>query len=358
MIKEVRMQTLETIAKALAANAKGILAADETVGTLTKRFEKLKIPSTAESRRNYRELLFTTAGSADFISGIIMHDETIRQQASNGKQLVDIVLDEKILPGIKVDSGARPLAGSEGETVTEGLDGLRERLQEYRAIGARFAKWRAVFRVTDQLPTPNCIAVNAHALGRYAALCQEQGMVPIVEPEVLMDGPHTLERCSMVTGNVLNAVFRELYDQKVSLEAMLLKPNMMLSGSTCPIQAEESEVADATLRCLFRHVPVAVPGIVFLSGGQTDLMATVHLNAIRSIGITPWTISFSYGRALQDLALATWLGNEKNYRAAQGAFYHRARCNAAASIGNYTATMEYESGDEMARRHRSDNNDD
>jgi fructose-bisphosphate aldolase, class I len=352
-------QSLETIAKALLADGKGILAADETVGTLTKRFEQLKIPSTPQSRRDYRELLFTTPGSAGFISGIIMYDETIRQQASNGKRLIDILLDQGIIPGIKVDTGAKPLAGAEDETVTEGLDGLRERLKDYRSIGAQFAKWRAVIRITDQLPSQTCINVNAHALGRYAALCQEQGMVPIVEPEVLMEGAHTIERCKMVTSEVLHAVFDALCEQRVLLEGMLLKPNMIVSGSLCPTQASPTEVADATLRCLLRHVPAAVPGIVFLSGGQSDVAATMHLNAINNrAGSKPWKISFSYGRALQDMALATWLGNQQNYRPAQEAYYHRARCNAAASAGKYTAEMENEFKGGITGRHRSDREDD
>jgi fructose-bisphosphate aldolase class I len=351
-------QTLETVARTLVADGKGILAADETAGTLTRRFEQLKITSTPESRRDYRELLFTTSGSADFISGVIMYDETIRQQASNGKQLANILLDQGIIPGIKVDTGAKPLAGFAEETVTEGLDGLRERLQEYRAIGARFAKWRAVIRIGDQLPSESCVNANAHALSRYAALCQEQNIVPIVEPEVLMDGAHNIARCNAVTGRVLYAVFNELYQQGVSLEGMLLKPNMVLSGSHCPMQASLTEVANTTLQCLLRHVPAAVPGIVFLSGGQSDVVATAHLNAINSIvGNKPWKISFSYGRALQDMALATWLGSKQNSQAAQQAYIHRAKCNAAASIGKYTEAMEKEFGGEMIRRHRSQRED-
>lgn len=354
-----KIQSLETIAKALVADGKGILAADETVATLTKRFEKLKILSTAESRRDYREMLFTAPGSADFISGVIMYDETIRQRDSSGTPLPDVLLREGIIPGIKVDTGAKPLAGSEGETVTEGLDGLRERLREYRIIGAQFAKWRAVIRITDRLPSHTCVNANAHALGRYAALCQEQEIVPIVEPEVLMEGNHTIDRCSEVTGSVLHAVFNALNEQKVSLEGLLLKPNMILSGSACPVQASVTEVADATRRCLLRHVPAAVSGIVFLSGGQSDLTATAHLNEINTrAGTKPWRISFSYGRALQDLALATWLGSEQNYRAAQQAYHHRAKCNASATLGKYTATMENEFTGEITKRHGSDCEDD
>ncbi len=355
----MNLQGLETIAKALTADGKGILAADETVGTLTKRFEKLKILSTPESRRDYRELLFTTPGSADFISGVIMYDETIRLQDSHGTPFPQSLMENGIIPGIKVDAGARPLAGCEGETVTEGLDGLRDRLREYRALGARFAKWRAVIRITDQLPSSTCVNVNAHALGRYAALCQAEALVPIVEPEVLMEGSHTIDRCNKVTGDVLHAVFNALYEQKVSLEGLLLKPNMVVSGNVCAVQASVTEVAGATLRCLQRHVPAAVPGIIFLSGGQSDVMATKHLNAIAKTGEPrPWKISFSYGRALQDLALATWLGKKENYGAAQQAYHHRAKCNAAATLGKYTAAMENEFAGGIAREHRSDPEDD
>ncbi|MGO9062636.1 MAG: class I fructose-bisphosphate aldolase [Candidatus Binataceae bacterium] len=339
----MRLQDQEAVAKALVADGKGILAADETVGTLTKRFETLKIASTPESRRDYRDLLFTTLGAANFINGVIMYDETIRQQASDGMPLPDVLVQQGVIPGIKVDTGAKPLAGFEGETVTEGLDGLRDRLKEYCALGARFAKWRAVIRITDQLPSQTCVDTNAHALGRYAALCQEQGIVPIVEPEVLMDGAHTIERCHEVTGRVLQAVFNALNEHKVSLESMLLKPNMVISGSVCPVQASQTDVAAATLRCLLHRVPAAVPGVVFLSGGQSDIAATVHLNAINCIeGHRPWKITFSYGRALQDLALATWLGKKDKWQAAQQAYYHRARCNAAATLGRYTAAMENE----------------
>jgi fructose-bisphosphate aldolase class I len=289
-----------------------------------------------------------------------MFDETLRQQSTKGTPLPDVVVKQGIIPGIKVDIGAKPLAGSEGETVTEGLDGMRDRLSDYRAMGARFAKWRAVIRITDRLPSQSCVEVNAHALGRYATLCQEQGVVPIVEPEVLMDGDHTIDRFSEVTADVLHAVFNALYEQRVSPEGMLLKPNMIVSGSTCPRQASITEVADATLRCLLRHVPAAIPGVVFLSGGQSDIVATEHLNEINTrAGGGPWKISFSYGRALQDLALATWLGNKDNVRAAQHAYHHRARCNAAAALGKYTAaTMENEFTDKVAKGHRSDYEDD
>ena len=352
-------QTLETIANALVTPGKGILAADESISTLTRRFDQLRIESTPETRREYRELLFTTPAIADCISGVIMYDETIRQQTSNGRRLVDLLAERGFIPGIKVDIGAKPLAGCPDETVTEGLDGLRERLENYHAMGAQFAKWRAVISITDQLPSETCVRVNAHALGRYAAICQEQGIVPIIEPEVLMDGAHTIDRCFSVTTTVLHAVFDALYEQRVLLEGMLLKPNMIVSGRSCPTQASIAEVADATLRCLLRHVPAAVPGIVFLSGGQSDIVATQHLNAINSTpGSRPWKITFSYGRALQDLALATWLGSSQNTLAAQQAFSHRAKCNAAASTGKYITTMENEFSGEAARKHRSDREDD
>jgi fructose-bisphosphate aldolase, class I len=355
----MNLQNLESIAKALVADGKGILAADETVGTITKRFDQLKIPSTPESRRDYREMLFTASGAAAFISGVITYDETLRQLGAKGGLIPEILEREGIIPGIKVDTGAKPLAGCAGETVTEGLDGLRDRLHEYLAMGARFAKWRGVFHVSDRLPSETCVSVNAHALGRYAALCQEQGLVPIVEPEVLMDGNHTIERCEDVTGTVLHAVFNALRQQQVSLEGMLLKPNMIVSGKACALQASVPEVAAATLRCLLRHVPAVVPGIVFLSGGQSDVVATEHLNAISSMpGIEPWKISFSYGRALQDQALATWRGNSANSRIAQQAYYHRARCNSAASLGKYTSVLEKESSGEIKSDHRSVHEDD
>jgi fructose-bisphosphate aldolase class I len=331
------MTDLEKIAAALVSQGKGILAADETVSTLTKRFDALKIASTPASRRDYREMLLTTPGIGELISGVILHDETIRQQSSAGVPLVAVCQQLGILPGIKVDAGAKPLAGRAGEQVTEGLDGLRERLAEYRRLGARFAKWRAVLAVSDTLPSAGCVAANAEALARYAALCQEQGLVPIVEPEVLMDGPHTIERCEEVTGAVLHAVFDALLEQGVRLEEMLLKPNMVVPGDECPRQVAVGAVAAATLRCLRRCVPAAVPGVVFLSGGQRDVVATQHLDAInRAGGPKPWTLSFSYGRALQDAALATWLGRPENLGASQRAFYHRARCNSLAALGAYS----------------------
>jgi fructose-bisphosphate aldolase, class I len=334
-------QDLQDIARALVAEGKGILAADETVRTLTRRFDALGIPSTEESRRTYREMLFTTPGAAKFISGVIMQDETIRQKSSTGVPLVRTLADQGIIPGIKVDTGAKQLAGSPAETVTEGLDGLRDRLAEYRGLGARFAKWRAVIRITESLPSRACVHANAHALARYAALSQEQKLVPIVEPEVLMTGPHTIERCEDITAAVLFAVFNELAGQGVALEAMLLKPNMVVPGEDSSKPASIQEVAAATLRCLRRHVPAAVPGIVFLSGGQDERVATAHLNAINRLpGSKPWTISFSYGRALQDPALEAWHGRDENLAAGQEALHQRARWNGAACLGTYTEGME------------------
>jgi fructose-bisphosphate aldolase class I len=334
-------EDLESVAATLVATEKGILAADESVATLTRRFDTLGIQSTEQSRRSYREMLFTTTGVAEFISGVILYDETIRQKSSRGTPLAEVLLSQGVIPGIKVDTGAELLAGSPEERVTEGLDGLRDRLAEYHGMGARFAKWRAVISITETLPSVACVSANAHALGRYAALCQEQHLVPIVEPEVLMYGAHAIERCEGVTGMVLHAVFHALFEQGVSLESMLLKPSMVIAGKDCSRPASVQEVATATLRCLRRHVPAAVPGIVFLSGGQTDRLATAHLNAINRLpGPKPWKISFSYGRALQDAALAAWHGREENLKAGQQALYHRARCNAAATLGKYGDEME------------------
>ena len=325
----------------LVADGKGILAADESVATATRRFDTVGIRSTEQSRRAYREMLFTTPGAAEFISGVILYDETIRQKSSDGTPLAEVLSSQGIVPGIKVDTGAEPLAGSPEETVTEGLDGLRDRLLEYHGMGARFAKWRAVIRITDKLPSVACVSANAHALARYAALCQEQHVVPIVEPEVLMNGAHTIERCEEVTGAVLHTVFHALFEQGVSLESMLLKPSMVIAGKDWSRQASVQEVATATLRCLRRHVPAAVPGIVFLSGGQKDRLATAHLNAMNRLpGPKPWTLSFSYGRALQDAALEGWHGRDENLKAGQHAFYHRARCNGAATRGEYSDQME------------------
>ncbi len=331
----------QNTASTLVADGKGILAADETPGTLTKRFEALGIRSTEQSRRAYREMLFTAPDAATFISGVIMQDETIRQKSSTGIPLPQLLASRGIVPGIKVDSGAKPLALAPNETITEGLDGLRERLAEYRSMGARFAKWRAVIHIADGLPSRACISANAHALARYAALCQEAGLVPIVEPEVLMDGSHSIERCEEVTSKVLHAVFQALYEHRISLESMLLKPNMVVPGKGSPQPASVPEVAAATLRCLLRNVPAAVPGIVFLSGGQSDRVATAHLNAINRLpGCRPWKISFSYGRALQDAALQAWRGRDENLNTAEQALSHRARCNGAACLGRYTGEME------------------
>ena len=332
---------LEQMASDLVADGKGILAADESVATLTRRFDRLGIQSTEQSRRRYREMLFTTPGVAACISGVILYDETIRQKSSTGTPFTQVLERQGIVPGIKVDTGAKPLAGSPDELVTEGLDGLRDRLAEYRGLGARFAKWRAVISVGDTRPSSRCVSVNAHALARYAALCQEAGLVPIVEPEVLMDGAHTIELCEEVTSAVLHVVFRDLVEQRVALECMLLKPSMVIAGQDCPRQAPVSEAAAATLRCLRRHVPAAVPGIVFLSGGQSARLATDHLSAINRLpGSKPWKISFSYGRALQDPALAAWDGRDDNVGAGQQALSHRAWCNRAASLGTFTDDME------------------
>jgi fructose-bisphosphate aldolase class I len=334
-------EDLAQIAATLVADGKGILAADESIATLTRRFDPLGIQSREQTRRAYREMLFTTSGAAEFISGAILYDETIRQKSSDGNPLAEILSSQGIVPGIKVDTGAEPLAGFSDETVTEGLDGLRERLAEYHGMGARFAKWRAVIRITDTLPSPPCVSVNAHALARYAALCQEQHFVPIVEPEVLMNGAHTIERCEQVTGILLQAVFDALFEQGVALESMLLKPSMVIAGKDSSRQASVEEVATATLRCLRRHVPAAVPGIVFLSGGQKDKLATAHLNALSRLpGPKPWKLSFSYGRALQDEAMAAWHGREENLKAGQRAFLRRARCNGAATRGEYADAME------------------
>jgi fructose-bisphosphate aldolase class I len=296
--------------------------------------------SNEETRRRFRELLFTTPGVEEYISGVIMYDETIRQTTSNGTSFPELLAGRGMIPGIKVDTGAKLLAGADGETITEGLDGLRERLAEYYELGARFAKWRAVIAIGDGRPSSYCIATNAHALGRYAALCQEVGIVPIVEPEVLMDGDHSVDRCEEVTDATLRAVFAELLDQRVLIEGIVLKPNMMLSGYDCPQQASVEEVAESTLALFRRVVPAAVPGIAFLSGGQSDESATAHLNAMNAIGGVPWELSFSYGRALQATPLKTWAGQECNVVAAQAAFAHRARCNGEARFARYTAELE------------------
>ena len=334
------MAELEDTARAIVTPGKGILAADESSPTIKKRFTSIGAESTEENRRDYREMLFRTEGAEEFVSGVILFDETIRQNAADGTPLPRILEDKGIIPGIKVDTGAKQLAGSPNEKVTEGLDGLRDRLAEYRGIGARFAKWRAVIAIGDGMPTDYCIDTNAHALARYAALCIEAGIVPIVEPEVLMDGPHTIERCYDATERTLRVVFAQLAAQRVPLEQILLKPNMVLSGKECPVQASVREVAEATIACFERVVPAALPGVVFLSGGQSDELATAHLNEMNQLGAAPWELSFSYGRALQAPALKAWGGKTGNVGAGQQAYYHRARCNGAARYGKYTEAME------------------
>lgn len=331
---------LESVARALVAPGKGILAADESLPTIEKRFKPLGISCTEENRRGYREMLFATPGAGEFISGVILYDETIRQSTAAGVPIPEMLKQQGIIPGIKVDHGAAALAGFPGEKITEGLDGLRERFAEYKDLGAQFAKWRAVITIGDGIPTAGCLSANAHALARYAALAQEMGLVPIVEPEVLMDGHHTIEHCYTVTSATLNTVFQSLFDQRVLFEQMLLKPNMVISGLDCPEQAAVQKVAQMTVHCLRRVVPAAVPGIVFLSGGQDEEHATAHLNAINQIGGAPWELSFSYGRALQNSALLAWRGEPGNVSAGQKAFHRRAKFNSAARSGAYTREME------------------
>ena len=335
-------QELSDTARALIAGDKGLLAMDESNPTCNKRFAKLGIPQTVEARRAYRELIVTTPGLGESISGAILYDETIRQQKTDGTPFVKVLIEARIIPGIKVDTGAKNLACYLGEKVTEGLDGLRDRLAEYSQMGARFAKWRAVIVIGDGIPSQGCIEANAQALARYAALCQEAGLVPIVEPEVLMDGDHSMERCFEVTEEVLRTVFNQLYTQRVMLEGMILKPNMVLPGLTCPRQEPVDEVADATVKCLLRAVPAAVPGIAFLSGGQSAELASARLNAMnaRFRSRLPWALAFSFSRAIQQPALEIWRGQEANVSAAQQALYHRARCNRAARRGEYSTAME------------------
>jgi fructose-bisphosphate aldolase class I len=333
---------LTQTARELVEPGKGILAADESDGTIKKRFDTIDVESTEETRRAYRDMLFTTSGMEEHISGVILYDETIRQASADGTPFPKLLEEKGVIPGIKVDKGAKPLAGSPDEKVTEGLDGLRERLNEYRDLGARFTKWRAVIEIGDAIPSYTCLHVNAHALGRYAALSQEAGLVPIVEPEVLMDGDHTIERCYAITEWMLKETFQELYYQRVELEGMLLKPNMVLSGKDASEQAGVEEVAETTIRCLRNSVPAAVPGIVFLSGGQSDEIATAHLNAMNALGPHPWELSFSYGRALQAPALKAWRGEEGNVQAGQQAFAHRAKMNGFARAGEYSPEMEKE----------------
>ena len=335
-------QELINTARMLIAGDKGLLAMDESTPTCDKRFAMLGIPQTLEARRAYREMIITTPGLAESISGLILYDETIRQKKKDGTPFIKIIIDAGIIPGIKVDTGAKDMAGHPGEKITEGLDGLRSRLTEYSQMGARFAKWRAVIALGEGLPSQGCIEANAQSLARYAALCQEAGLVPIVEPEVLMDGEHTLGRCNEVTEEVLRTVFNQLYTQRVMLEGMILKPNMVLPGMACPKQETVDEVADATVRCLLRSVPAAIPGIAFLSGGQTSELAWARLNAMnfRFKSRLPWALSFSFARAIQQPALEIWHGDEKNVFAAQKALYHRASCNRAARRGEYTTAIE------------------
>jgi fructose-bisphosphate aldolase class I len=336
------MADLENIARAFVAEGKGILAADESDGTIKKRFDSIGIESTEDNRRAYRDLLFTTEGVEEYISGVILFDETIRQSGHDGTAFPKLLDSKGVIPGIKVDQGAKPLALANGETITEGLDGLRARLEEYAGLGAKFAKWRATYSIAGDKPSEYCVWTNAHALARYAALCQEAGIVPIVEPEVLQDGRHTLEQSARATGRVLQAVYTELHDQRVDFRGTLLKPNMVLSGYDASDRAGIDDVAEATLDVLYRHVPAAVPGIVFLSGGQTDEDATAHLNAMNKRGPHPWQLSFSYGRALQAPALKAWVGKPENVEAAQRAYYHRAKMNGAARTGVYAPEMERE----------------
>lgn len=334
-------ETLESIAQAMVQPGKGILAADESSGTIKKRFDSINVESTETNRRDYREMLFRTQEAMrDYISGVILYDETIRQKAKDGTPLVDLIREAGSIPGIKVDAGAKPMAGFPGEQITEGLDGLRERLKEYYGLGARFAKWRAVIDIAEHIPTRGCIEANAEALARYAALCQEAGIVPIVEPEVLMDGGHDIDRCFEVTETTLRALFARLADHRVKLEGTILKPNMVVPGKKCPNQASIREVAEKTIAVFKRTVPAAVPGIVFLSGGQSDEDATAHLNAMNEIGGFPWKLSFSYGRALQAAPLKAWSGKAENVAAGQRAFLHRARMNGLATLGKWKAELE------------------
>jgi len=339
---EMNTQALTDTARTMVAGDKGLLAMDESNPTCNKRFAKVGIPQTEEARRAYRELIATTPGLSEFISGAILYDETIRQTKKDGTPFVKAITDAGIIPGIKVDAGAKDLAGHPGEKITEGLDGLRDRLAEYSKMGARFAKWRAVTAVGDGIPSRGCIEANANALARYAALCQEAGLVPVVEPEVLMDGEHTLQRCCEVTEEVLRTVFNHLYSQRVMLEGMILKPNMVLPGLTCPKQETVDEIADATVRCLLRAVPAAVPGIAFLSGGQPSEQASARLNAmnVRFKSRMPWALAFSFARAIQQPALEIWQGQQAHVLAAQQALYHRAMCNRSARRGEYNAAME------------------
>jgi fructose-bisphosphate aldolase, class I len=334
------LAALNKVANALVAPGRGILAADESGATIKKRFEAIGVESTENSRRDYRELLFRSAKMADRISGVILYDETLRQAAKDGTPLSKVIEQAGSIPGIKVDKGTKPLPFSPGEVITEGLDGLRERLIEYRGLGAKFCKWRAVLDIGPGIPSFNCVNANAQALARYAALCQEEGLVPIVEPEVLMDGDHDIDRCSEVTEFVLKVVYQELYHARVKLEGTVLKPNMIVPGKKCPKRVSVGEVAEKTLKVLKNCVPPAVPGIAFLSGGQSDVEATAHLDAMNRIGDTPWRLSFSYGRALQAAPQKAWSGKAENVTAAQTAFSHRAEMNGLASLGKWSQDLE------------------
>jgi fructose-bisphosphate aldolase class I len=337
----MNLDTLKSVARKIVAPQKGVLAADESSPTIKKRFDAIKLESTEENRRRYRELLFTAAGIERYIGGVILYDETLRQATRDGTPFARLLAGRGIVPGIKVDKGAKALALHPGDKLTEGLDGLRERLAEYKQLGVQFAKWRAVIEIDERdLPSAFAVRANAHALARYAALCQEADLVPIVEPEVLMDGAHGIERCEAVTARVLEAVFAELDAHRVAFEGMLLKPNMVIPGKKCPRQAGVAQVAEATLRCLRRYVPAAVPGIVFLSGGQSAEDATDHLNAMNALGPQPWQVSFSYGRALQAPVLAAWKGQEASVAAAQQELLKRSRLNGLARDGKYARTME------------------
>jgi fructose-bisphosphate aldolase class I len=327
-------------AQALVAPGKGILAADESTPTMAKRLAAIGLESTEPRRRAYREMLFSTAGLGEFISGVILFDETIRQRAADGTPFAEVLRRQGVIPGIKVDAGTKQLAGFPDEVVTEGLDGLRGRLEEYASLGARFAKWRAVIRIKGDLPSATCVEANAHALARYAALAQEAGLTPIVEPEVLMDGTHDLERCAEVTVMALRAVYEQLVRHRVVLEASLLKPNMVLPGQDCPVGAGDDEIAERTINALRQAVPAAVPGLVFLSGGQTDEQATSRLDALNRMGPQPWQLSFSFGRALQGPVLRAWAGDDDNFGAAQAALVHRAELNGSARRGSYRPDME------------------
>jgi fructose-bisphosphate aldolase class I len=328
------------VAHAMVAKGRGILAADESTGTIQKRFDSINVENTEENRRAYRDMLFTTRGIGEHISGVILYDETLRQKSADGTPFPTLLSKNGVIPGIKVDSGAKPMALCPGETITEGLDGLSKRCADYYKLGARFAKWRAVITIGSDIPSASCIWANAHALARYAAICQAEGLVPIVEPEVLMDGSHTIERCQDITEWTLSAVFDSLYNQRVSLEHMILKPSMVISAKDCPVQARPAEVAERTLAILKRTVPAAVPGIAFLSGGQSDELATEHLQIMNKAGGLPWALSFSYGRALQQPSLKAWRGQSGNVAAGQAALAHRARMNGLAAMGKYSSELE------------------